>query len=354
MKFNKTIQIAGHEISDSSSVFIIAEAGVNHNGRLDLAKRLVDVAAKAGADAVKFQTFKTENLILDGIEKAHYQKRTTIASESQTEMIKKLEIDKNFHEALIEHCIKKNIIFLSTPYDEDSLKLLLEFKVPAIKIASTDATNLLFLEKIAKSGKPVILSTGMCSLYEIEQAYRCLQANGCKELAILKCTSNYPTDPSEVNLRAIKTLQICFDTIIGFSDHTEGIGASPYAVAIGAKIVEKHFTLDKNMEGPDHQASLSPDELIQFINEIRKVEKMLGSKEIFPTKTEENTKISLQKYLVAKRDIKKGEIITREKLIAKRTDGKGISASDVYKVLNKKLMIDVNQNQIIYWYNLTE
>ena len=341
-------------IGPGNPCFIIAEAGVNHNGSLDLAKKLIDVAAKSGADAVKFQTFKTENVILTDIEKAPYQKGTTNATESQTEMLKKLETDEGFHVSLVEYCTEKNIIFLSTPYGEESLNLLMELGVPAIKIASTDTTNLLFLEQVAKSGKPVILSTGMCSLAEIEQAYNCLRENGCEQLALLKCTSNYPTDISEVNLRAIKTLENCFDAVIGFSDHTEGIGASPYAVAMGAKIVEKHFTLDKKMEGPDHQASLSPEELILWVEEIRKVEQMLGSSEVFPTKSENETKKALQKCLVSKVDFRKGDIITRKNIAAKRTGGKGISALEFYNVLGLKLTSNISPNQPIYWSYLEE
>jgi len=351
---NKKIKIANKLIGENYKAFLIAEAGVNHNGSLELAKKLIDVAVKAGADAVKFQTFKVENLILDNVKKAPYQKGTTNASESQTEMLGKLEIDRNFHEVLIKYCEEKNIIFISTPYEEDSLKLLLELNVPAIKIASTDTTNLLFLEKVAKSEKPIILSTGMCTLSEIEQAYKCLRENGCKELALLKCTSNYPTDPSEVNLKAMKTLENCFNAVVGFSDHTEGVGASPYAVAMGAKIAEKHFTLDKNMEGPDHQASLSPNELSEWVKEIRNVEKMLGSKEVFPTKSEKYTKKSLQKCLVAKSKLKKGDIINRENITAKRTGGKGILAVNLYEVLGLIVTRDIARNDPIEWLYLRD
>lgn len=345
----KSFSIGNRKIGSDYPCFIIAEAGVNHNGSLEIAKRLIDTAVEAEVDAVKFQTFKTENVILADIEKAPYQQGTTNATESQTEMLKKLETDEGFHVSLVEYCTEKNIIFLSTPYGEESLSLLMELDVPAIKIASTDTTNLLFLEKVAKSGKPVILSTGMCSLAEIEQAYRCLRKNGCEQLALLKCTSNYPTDISEVNLRAMKTLENCFDAVIGFSDHTEGIGASPYAVAMGAKIVEKHFTLDKNMGGPDHQASLSPYELILWVEEIRKVEQMLGSSEVFPTESEKETKKALQKCLVSKVDVIKGDIITRKNIAAKRTGGKGISALEFYNVQGLKSTCHILKNQPIYW-----
>lgn len=343
------INIGGRVIGEGRPCFIIAEAGVNHNGSPDLARRLVDAAVRAGADAVKFQTFKTEDLILKDIEKASYQKRTTNAGESQAQMLKKLEIGKDFHAALIKYCAEKNITFLSTCYEEKSLNLLIELGVPAIKIASTDMTNLLFLEKVAKKGRPVILSTGMSSLPEIKDAYRCLKENGCNDIALLKCTSNYPTDPGEVNLRGMETIKNSFDAVIGFSDHTEGLGASPYAVALGAKIIEKHFTLDKDLDGPDHKASLSPDELVLWVKEIRKVEQMLGSKDIMPTESEKETKIALQKCLVSKANLKKGDKITRENIVAKRTGGRGICAGESYRILGLKLTRDMPEDQPICW-----
>lgn len=347
-----SINIGNKIIGDEYPCFIIAEAGVNHNGSLDLAKKLVDVAVRAGVDAVKFQTFKTEDLILEDIEKAPYQKGTRNTGESQTEMLKKLEIDKDFHIALVKYCAEENIILLSTCYEEKSLNLLMELGLPAIKIASTDTTNLLFLEEVAKQGKPVILSTGMSSQSEIEQAYKCLKENGGKELAFLKCTSNYPTDHNEVNLRAMITLKNSFDAVIGFSDHTEKLGASPYAVAMGAKIVEKHFTLDKNMEGPDHKASLSPDELILWVKEIRKVEQMLGSGEIRPAESEKENKKALQKCLVSNVDLKKGDKITRKNITAKRTGGRGVSASEFYNVLGLELTCEIPKNYPVDWASL--
>lgn len=346
------ISIGNKILSDGCPCFIIAEAGVNHNGSLDLAKQLVDAAVTAGTDAVKFQTYRTDDLILADIEKAPYQKDTTSAGESQVQMLKKLEIDKDFHVALIKHCTQKNIMFLSTCYEKKSLNLLIELDIPAIKIASTDTTNILFLEKVAKTGKPVILSTGMCSLSEIEQACQCLKENGCKELALLKCTSNYPTNPKEVNLNAMVTMENSFEVVIGFSDHTEGVGASPYAVAMGASIIEKHFTLDKNLEGTDHQASLSPDELILWVKEIRKVEQMLGSSEILPTESEKEVKKALQKHLVSEVDLKIGDAITRENITAKRTGGRGISALEFYNVLGLELTRDIPKNQPIDWSDL--
>ncbi len=343
----RSFYIGNKTVGVGSPCFIIAEAGVNHNGKLEVAKQLIDAAVKAGVDAVKFQTYITEDLILEDIEKAKYQKVTTDAGESQAEMLKRLEINKDFHVELIEYCKERNILFLSTCYEEKSLNLLMELNVPVIKIASTDTTNLLFLEKVAKTGKPVILSTGMCSLLEIEKAVDCLKENGCNGLALLKCTSNYPTEWREVNLRAMQTMQVTFDALIGFSDHTEGIGASPYAVAMGAVILEKHFTLDKTLEGPDHQASLSPGELVLWVSEIRKVEAMLGTREIVLTESEKETKKSMQKHLVLKKNLKKGDVLSRENMTAKRTGGKGISALEFYNVLGKKITCDLIENNPI-------
>ncbi|MBI4309034.1 MAG: N-acetylneuraminate synthase [Candidatus Omnitrophica bacterium] len=341
--------IGGRKVGEGQPCFIIAEAGVNHNGRLDLAKRLIDAAAQAGVDAVKFQTFDTEEVIIEGVAKAPYQKKTTAAGESQTAMLKRLEIDKAFHLRLIKYCRQKNIIFLSTCSGESSLNLLVELDLPVLKIASMDIANPMFLEKVAQKGKPVILSTGMSLLAEVEQAYQCLKGNGCKEMAILKCTSNYPTSPGEVHLRGLQALQERFNAVIGFSDHTQGLGASPYAVAMGAKIVEKHFTLDKGMEGPDHKASLSPDELTLWVKEIRRVEQMLGSKEIQPTQSEKETSKAMRRSLVPRVDLKKGDIITRKNIAAKRTGGAGISALEFYKVLGLEAACDVPRDKPIQW-----
>jgi N,N'-diacetyllegionaminate synthase len=342
-------QIAGKMIGDSHDCFIIAEAGVNHNGSLKMAKQLIGVASRSGADAVKFQTFKVKNLILENVEKAPYQTRTTDKHNSQMDMLEKLQINENFHVELIQHCKKNNILFLSTPYDEQSLNMLIKLGVPAIKIASTDATNLLFLEKVAKTDKPVILSTGMCDISEVQAAYRCLRKNGCKDLALLKCTSDYPTNTAEVNLKAMITLAKIFDAVIGFSDHTNGIGASPYAVALGAKIVEKHFTLDKKLPGPDHEASLSPEELKKWVQEIKKVELMLGSAEVLPTKSEQMNKRVLQKNLVSKIEIDKGTVLSRNNLTAKRTGGIGIPAVHIYEVLGLRSLKKIKKNQPIHW-----
>ena len=343
------LHIGKYVIGEGHPCFIIAEAGVNHNGSLELAKKLIDGAVDAGVDAIKFQSFKTQEVIIEGMEKAPYQKKTTDAEESQPEMLKKLEIDRTFHLEIINYCREKGIIFLSTCADEVSLELLMELKVSALKVASMDAANPIFLEKIAQKGIPVILSTGMCSELEIEKAIICLRDNGCKELAILKCTSCYPTPSKEVNLNAMVRMHEKFKEVIGFSDHTEGLGASPYAVALGAKIIEKHFTLDKKLDGPDHQASLCPKELAQLVHEIRKVEEMLGRSELSPTESEKDTIKALRKHLVSKGNLKKGDLLTRKNIATKRTSGKGIGSGDIHKVIGLELVCDLTFDQPIDW-----
>ena len=348
-----TFKIGERMIGGNSPVYLIAEAGVNHNGDLNLAKKLIDAAAESGADAVKFQSYVVSELILPEVEKADYQKAADKDSANQTEMLERLRIDEAFHHALIARCREKKITFLSTPYDIPSLELLLSLDVPAVKIASTDTTNLLFLEQAGRSKKPVILSTGMSSLQEIRQAIGCLRDNGCADLAVLKCTSSYPTQLPDVNLKEITTFRSYFDAVIGFSDHTPGVGASPYAAALGAKIVEKHFTLDKSLPGPDHPASLDPLELNAWVRAIRDVELMLGHSEIEPAPVELINKKSLQKNLVARTDIPSGTVLSRSNLAAKRTNGRGIPASAFYEALGKRVRIPIPTNQPLEWTDLS-
>ncbi len=347
MKFNKWIKIGNYTIGADNPVFIIAEAGVNHNGELEIAKKLIDTAVNAGANAVKFQAFKTENLILTNVQKAQYQKKTTGAGESQFEMLKKLEITKEQNIELVNYCKRNNIIFLTTPFDEESLDELDILNLPAYKVASTDTTNLLFLKKIAQKGKPIFLSTGMCFLSEVELALKQIHEYN-KEVILLQCTANYPIRDDDANLNVLKTYKDEFDILVGYSDHSVGVGASPYAVPMGAVVIEKHFTLDKSLTGPDHKASLSPEELKGFVSEIRKVEKYLGSHIKKPTKDEEKTRLSLQKSLVALHSIKQGEIFTEQNIVAKRTGGKGISPIYYKQILGKKASKDYSPNEIIY------
>ncbi len=328
-------------------MFIIAEAGVNHNGDIHVAKQLIDVAVESGVDAVKFQAFKTENLILANVEKADYQKKTTGSSESQYNMLKKLEISKQQTRELMDYCIKNRILFLSTPFDETSLLELESLGIYAYKIASTDTTNLPFLKKIAKLGKPMILSSGMSYMSEVKMALEEIYPYN-KNVILLQCTANYPIKNNEANLNVLKTYHNELDILLGYSDHSEGLGASPYAVPLGAKVVEKHFTLDIQNEGPDHLASLSPQELKLYVKEIRKVEEYLGSKIKKPSFEEIETRRSLQKCLVAARRIKKGELFSLDNIVAKRTNGNGISPIYYKSIIGKPAKYNISKNEIIY------
>lgn len=346
MIFNDNIYIENRSISFSSNTFIIAEAGVNHNGEMQIAKEMIDVAVEAGADAVKFQTFKAEHLILKEIEKAPYQKITTNQSEPQYDMLKRLEVTKEQTLELMDYCRKKNIIFLSTPFEKKSLDELDELGVPAYKVAATDLTNIQFLRQVAEKGNPIILSAGMCYLEEVQLALESIYPIN-QDVILLQCTANYPIQDDEANINVIRTFKEQFDIIVGYSDHSQGIGASPYAVAAGAKVIEKHFTLDKNMEGPDHKASVTPDELRQLVIDIRKVEEYLGSGMKLPSYSEQMTRKSLQKCLVANARIHQGEMFTKDNIVAKRTNGIGISALYYDNVIGKYSDRNYEVNDII-------
>ncbi len=344
-----TIRIGERVVGPGRPCLVVAEAGVNHNGDLELAERLIAESAKAGADAVKFQSFRVSELILPDVVKASYQTRTSGEAESQTAMLERLAVSDDFHRRVMDLCEQHGVTYLSTPYDVASLDFLVANDVPAVKIASTDANNLWFLEYVAKCNVPVILSTGMTTLGEIQDAYRCLVDNGCQNLAILKCTSNYPTDPADVHLRAMQTLAQIFPVPVGFSDHTPAVGASPYAVALGACIIEKHLTLDRSMPGPDHAASMQPEELAELVKAVRQVENMLGSSMVGPTATEGETRRALQRALVPRRALKKGDTLSWDAVTAKRTGGRGIAAAHWNEVRDKKLSRDVELNVPLTW-----
>ena len=346
MKFNKDINIDGKSISKGAPTFVIAEAGVNHGGDMAVAKQLIDLAVEAEADAVKFQTFKAEHLILNDIQKAPYQKDTTDASESQYDMLKKLEVTREQNLELKQYCIDRDIIFLTTPFDEESLEEIDELDLPAYKVASTDATNLPFLKKIAKKRKPVFLSTGMSYLSEVKLALETIYEYN-KDVVLLQCTANYPIQDNEANLAVINTYRDNFDILIGYSDHSVGVGAAPFAIPMGAKVVEKHFTLDKSDEGPDHAASLSPDELIDFVKTVRRVDAYMGSEIKEPSLSEQNTRKSLQKCMVASQDIIKGDLFNSDNLVAKRTGGVGISPIDYASIIGRESHRNYKKNEVI-------
>ncbi len=327
---------------------IIAEAGVNHNGSIELAKKLIDVAVKAGVDYVKFQTFKAELAISKNAKKADYQKQTTDADESQFDMIKKLELDKNAHIELIDYCNKKNIMFLSTPFDLESIDLLYELKIPLYKIPSGEITNYPYLKKIASKKLPVIMSTGMANIQEIADALQVLLNNGLqkKQITILHANTEYPTPMQDVNLKAMLTIRDEFGVKIGYSDHTNGIEVDIAAVAMGATVIEKHFTLDKTMEGPDHKASLEPDELIAMVKVIRNIEQAMGNGIKEPSPSETKNIAIARKSIVAKQNIKKGTIFTDENITVKRP-GTGISPMRWDEIIGETAKKDFNEDDLI-------
>ncbi len=308
------------------SVFIIAEAGVNHNGSVELAKKLIDVASEAGANAVKFQTFKADALVNKSAKKAEYQKQTTNAVETQHEMLKRLELDVETHKELMAYCDAKKIMFLSTPFDHESIELLNDLGLGIFKIPSGEITNLPYLQHIGRLNKEVVLSTGMADIGEIEDALDILVMAGTEKdnITILHANTMYPTPMEDVNLKAMVTIGNTFDIAYGYSDHTLGVEVDIAAVAMGASVIEKHFTLDKKMEGPDHKASLSPDELKAMIAGIRNIELALGSSVKKPSNSEKPNIEIARKSLVAKKAIKEGELFSEDNLAVKRP-GNGIS-----------------------------
>jgi len=303
------------------SVFIIAEAGVNHNGSIEVAKKLIDVAVEAGVDAVKFQTFKAEKLVSKDAQKATYQKENMNSSDnSQFAMLKKLELDVETHYELISYCKSKNIMFLSTPFDHESIDMLNGLGLEIFKIPSGEITNLPYLRHIGSLNKEVILSTGMADIGEIEDALDVLINAGTKRenITVLHANTMYPTPMEDVNLNAMLTIGNSFDIAFGYSDHTLGIEVDIAAVAMGASVIEKHFTLDKTMQGPDHKASLEPDELKAMVKAIRNIEVALGSKVKKPTPSEKPNREVARKSIVAQKPIKKGEKFSEDNLTVKR------------------------------------
>lgn len=333
---------------NNSKIFIIAEAGVNHNGSINLAKRMIDIAAESGANAVKFQTFKTEKLVSINAPKADYQKINTSKSESQFAMIKKLELNIDSHLELIDYCKSKSIIFISAPFDLESIDLLVDLGLTIFKIPSGEITNLPYLQKIGQLNMEVILSTGMANLSEIEMALSILINNGTKKenITILHCNTEYPTPFQDVNLLAMNTIKEAFKIKVGYSDHTLGIEVPIAAAALGATIIEKHFTLDKSMDGPDHLASLSPKELEQMVQAIRNIEISLGHGIKAPTPSEIKNIVIARKSIVAASNIKKGEVFNEKNITVKRP-GDGISPIRWNEVVGKVAIRDFSIDELI-------
>lgn len=315
-----------------SHVLIIAEAGVNHNGDIALAKKLVDVAKEAGADYVKFQSFTAEKLVSKFAQKAEYQKRTTGKDESQFDMIKKLELSEDEHLILVDYCKKKGIGFMSSPFDVDGISYLNSLGVDFFKIPSGEITNLPYLKELTRFNKKIILSTGMAKLSEVREALEVLK--DC-DVTVLHCNTEYPTPMKDVNLRAMLTMKNEFNCSIGYSDHTLGVEVSTAAVAMGAEVIEKHFTLDQDMEGPDHRASLNPDQLKLLVSSIRNIELAMGNGVKKPSESEQKNIFVARKSIVAKRNILEGEIFSKENITVKRP-GDGISPMRWEDVLGRK------------------
>ncbi|TGL98089.1 N-acetylneuraminate synthase [Leptospira barantonii] len=327
---------------------IIAEAGVNHNGDINLALKLIDAASDAGADVVKFQTFEAERLATKSAKKADYQSATTGAEESQFEMLKKLELSKKDHEILIQRCNEKKIEFFSTAFDLHSLSFLEGLNLSRYKIPSGEITNLPYIRKIGASGRPIILSSGMSTMAEIESAIFVLEKAGTKRenITVLHCNTEYPTPFSDVNLLAMRSIADSFKVKVGYSDHTSGIEVSIAAVALGASVIEKHFTIDRTLPGPDHKASLEPEELKTMIRSIRNIEQSLGDGIKRPSQSESKNISIARKSLVAARPIRSGEIFSYENLTTKRP-GNGISPMRLDEIVGLKAHRDFSEDELI-------
>ena len=331
------------------SVFFIAEAGINHNGSVEIAKQLIDVASQCGADAVKFQTFKAEKLVCKNALKAKYQIQNSSKNETQFDMIKKLELDFETHKELMAYSCSKEIMFLSSPFDHDSIDLLNDLNVEIFKIPSGEITNLPYLRHIGRLNKRVILSTGMSDIGEIEDALDILIYSGTEKekITVLHANTMYPTRMEEVNLKAMITIGSTFDLAYGYSDHTLGIEVGIAAVALGACCIEKHFTLDKTMDGPDHKASIEPSELVKMIRSIRNVEIALGSSVKKPSKSEIKNKLFSRKSIVAKKTIKKNEILSENNVTVKRP-GNGVSPMRWDEIIESVATRDYKEDDFIY------
>lgn len=327
-------------------IIIIAEAGVNHNGNLEKAKEMIEKAAYAGADYIKFQTFIPENMVSRFAEKAEYQQKTTGNSQTQIEMLNKLTLTEHDFVELKKECEKWNVGFLSTPFDLESIEFLETMHMDFWKIPSGEITNLPYLEKIGKTKLPIVMSTGMCEVKEIEEAIEILQRNGSGNITVLHCNTEYPTPYEDVNLRAMKHLEKLLHLPVGYSDHTKGIEVPIAAAALGAEIIEKHFTLDANMEGPDHKASLEPGQLKVMVEAIRNIEKALGCEEKKVSDSERKNRKAARKSIVAKTVIKKGERFTEDNITVKRP-GTGISPMKWHEILGKTARREFGEDEII-------
>lgn len=330
-----------------NKTLIIAEAGVNHNGSIEMAKRLIDAAAVAGVDYVKFQTFKAEKLVTKDAKQAEYQQRNA-ADSSQYAMLKKLELTPRQHEELIIYCKQKGVRFLSTAFDLESIEYLHSLSLGVWKIPSGEITNYPYLKKIAQYGEPIIMSTGMCSMGDVEQALNVLLKNGLtkEQISLLHCNTEYPTPMQDVNLKAMQEIKDAIGVKVGYSDHTQGIEVPIAAVALGAEVIEKHFTLDRTLPGPDHKASLEPNELKAMVDAIRNIEQALGDGRKHVSESERKNMAIARKSIVAAKDIKRGELLTEENLTTKRP-GSGVSPMRWEEVIGTKAIRDFKEDELI-------
>ena len=343
-----SISIGQRRLGLGEAVFIIAEIGVNHNGDIGLAKRLIDAAAWSGVDAVKFQTFKAEQVASAHAPKADYQIHTTNPSESQREMLRSLALPYEAHRELQDHCEKQGLYFLSTPFHEDGADLLMGLGVPLFKIGSGEITNFPFLKHVAGHNKPIVLSTGMSYLSEVDQALRCIRQVGNDQVILLHCTSCYPADPAEANLRAMQSMAEVFRVPVGYSDHSLGSEVVLGAVALGACIIEKHFTMDKNLPGPDHQASSEPEEFKAMVEAVRTLEQALGGSEKSPAPSEIPMRSLVRRSLTALQVIPTGTCITKD-MIGIRRPGTGIEPAWFPQILGRVTTRTVNADEPITW-----
>lgn len=348
-----SLKIADFEIKEYSKVFIIAEVGVNHNQKLDLALKLIDIAKEAGADAIKFQTFKAEDVVIETGEMTSYQRKNIGKKMSQREMLRRLELPEEFYDPIIRKCKEKNILFISTPHGgKKSVDFLESLDIKAYKIGSGDLTNYILLDKAARTRKPLILSSGMAAMEEVKEAISFVRSRGNNQIAVFHCTSNYPCPPEEVNLLAMKTMMEELDVPVGYSDHTQGIQVAIMAATLGSAMYECHFTIDRTLPGPDHVASCEPDELKARIEAIRRVPIILGRAEKMPNRSEMAMLRLVRKSLVAAKDLEARQTIADGDLDAKRP-GDGMSPTQYEKFLGKKLKTNLKADQQITFENVT-
>ena len=347
------IEIAGRKIGDGHPVFIIAEAGVNHNGDIKLAKQLVREAKECGADCVKFQTFKADRVVIENAPKAKYQLKTTNPGESQIEMLKKLEMPEEAYKEIIKCCQENEIIFLSTPYNIEDVEFLNDLGVPAFKLASISVAEPWFAAYTAKKGKPIVLSTGMATIGEVDETVCAIRVTGNKQLILLQCTTNYPSRHEDANLLAMQTMQKAFGLQIGYSDHTQDDTACIMSVALGAKVIEKHFTLDKTLPGPDQSSSYEPKKFAELVRRIRNAETVLGSERKEPCEIEKENAVGMRRSIVTKANISKGAVISTEMLTFKRPAA-GLAPKFLHEIVGCKARRNIPVNTLIQWSDIGE